>query len=278
MARTLLSWNVNPMALSEISRAIGYRIHSVKSDEDVASFLQSGKPSGIFVSRTATLGSKDIEERLKQLRSQRQHLLVVLVDQFNEYTFELAFKLAREGTVDLLVDSRKIDGVSILAALAKVEAESVFDHVCGRLGELPHPKEVIIRRALRSASQPLSVRRLAKVNAVEERTLRKQCERWGMPSPRRLAAWSRLLLAAWWLDNGNLTQARIAERLNFPSPDALRKLSVRTLGLSLRSFERGEALDSVCSMFVADLDARNRGLPVANRVVVPPPDKHDDLR
>lgn len=257
MLRTLFAWNLGSADQSCLSRELGRPIRVASSEAQVHQLLEHHVSCGIFVGRTLLVGPDDFEAPLRRLRGHHPQLAIIWVERFSEHSYQAPMRLLVSGVVDVVTDSRRIEVDRIHEAFALREAESVLARVREHLGTLPPNMEVVLRRALRLAGQPIEATQLATHNAVAERTFRKQCQRWGMPNPQGLAAWARLLMAAWWLDHGLLNLSQIAIRLSFPSPDALRKLAIRTLGISLLSYEPGNVLASVASALRRDLEIRN---------------------
>lgn len=257
MFRTLVAWNLGSADLACLSRELAQPIRRVSSEEQVHHILEHGVSCGLFVGPTLFVRPSDVEPVLKRLRGHHPQLVIIWVEQFSEHSYETPMRLLVSGAVDALTDSRRIEVKHIYEAFASRDAESVLARVSEHLGQMPSNMELVLRRALRLAGQPIAAAQLATHNAVAERTFRKQCQRWGIPNPQRLAAWARLLMAAWWLDRGLLNLSQIAIRLSFPSPDALRKLGIRTLGISLLSYEPGNVLASVASALRRDLEIRN---------------------
>ncbi len=257
MPPTFLAWNIGALTQSVLSRDLGQRIQGVNSESDVLQMLPNLAVGALFVARSPLFNESEMERRLRWIRNRHRRLIIIWVEQVSEHTYALPFRLVASGLIDMLIDSRRVETQSLADAVAKLEANSITDEVVRCIGALTPEMETGIRRAMRAASQPISTGRLAALNGVEERTFRKQCRRLGMPNPQRLAAWSRLLVAAWWLDHTSLKLSEITIQLGFPSSDALRKLSIRTLGASLTSYSRGAVLASISSALAGELLPQN---------------------
>jgi len=71
------------------------------------------------------------------------------------------------------------------------------------------------------------------------RTLERQAVRAGLPPPHRVLKWSRLLRAAYRLEQPGANVKRIAEELGYPSPHALAQRLRRHTGLTLTELRTG---------------------------------------
>ena len=91
----------------------------------------------------------------------------------------------------------------------------------------------LLRTALLLAHEPFTAVDLARASQVTLRMLRRHCEVAALPTPRWIVSWARLLLAAQYLSESDASIREVAAALSFSSPNALRTLAGRHLGLRI---------------------------------------------
>lgn len=142
----------------------------------------------------------------------------------------------------------------ILRALARA---SVLRRVQALPVVPPRPPDPAVRQAAVSfvahwppASSP---EWLARRRNVSPRTLRRQCSRCGLPTPRRLFRWGRLLEAFALWEMGAGTRERIAYILGAGGASTLAHLSRDLLGRSLDEVLQPDSGDDLLRAFFQDL-------------------------
>ncbi|HWK88421.1 MAG TPA: helix-turn-helix domain-containing protein [Longimicrobium sp.] len=119
------------------------------------------------------------------------------------------------------------------------------------------------RMLLMTAAEVVSVggkgRDLARRLHLSERTVLRWCERSGLPAPRRLLAWMRILLAASLLDDPGRTVLSVAGACGYSSDSSLRRALQDFLGIGPSALRREGAFPRAAGGFLEDL-ARSRGL------------------
>jgi AraC-like DNA-binding protein len=175
---------------------------------------------------------------------------VLAVAVLGHSSFEAVHQLGLANVCELVTMTQRVDQDDLRIALARAHADGVVARVWDR-ARLQIPKELvtIFRRALRLAHTDFSAEDLAHVAQMHERSLRKYCERHRLPSPQRLVGWTRLLLAAYYLDQRGYSLQAVADLLAFPTPDALRKLLVRYTGLTSAALRAEGALHTIARRF-----------------------------
>lgn len=103
----------------------------------------------------------------------------------------------------------------------------------------------LLRAALRLAHEPIRLDRFALATEMHERTLRKYCERYQLPSPQWIIGWARCLLAAYYLDDCGRSIQSIASLLKFSSPVLLANHLRRYTGMTATKLRAEGALASV---------------------------------
>jgi AraC-like DNA-binding protein len=127
--------------------------------------------------------------------------------------------------LDLAFVVRRVVNASRLRCLA----DALWPQLAPLLDEVLAP---FLRYALEHAATPLDVRAVAAALGAHRKTLWERCRAHGVPGPRELLSWCRLLAAAYSLDDQGRTIDSIAHELDFPSPSALRNLMQRYLRLT----------------------------------------------
>jgi AraC-like DNA-binding protein len=103
-------------------------------------------------------------------------------------------------------------------------------------------------------------RDLAKTLHLSERTVLRWSERAGLPPPRRVMAWMRILLAASLLDDPGRTVLSVAYACGYSSDSSLRRAMQDFLGTVPTTLRKEGAFRSASKLFLVELDeVRNDG-------------------
>jgi len=117
-------------------------------------------------------------------------------------------------------------------ALASARRETAAANILRVVEPLvPRPLWAFFSYCAVNATRPLDVEHVAAELRVHRRTLAGRLARAGLPGPRKIVAWHRLLHAARLLEEPGRSLERIAEELAFPSASALHNLFCRYTGL-----------------------------------------------
>ncbi|HET8655314.1 MAG TPA: helix-turn-helix domain-containing protein [Longimicrobiaceae bacterium] len=108
-------------------------------------------------------------------------------------------------------------------------------------------------------------RDLADALDLSRRTLLRWCQRAGIPAPRRLLAWMRVLLACELLDDPGRTVLSVANSCGYSSDSGLRRITQRFLGASPTELREHGAFDRAASLFVALLNDTRRKNRITSR-------------
>jgi AraC-like DNA-binding protein len=93
-------------------------------------------------------------------------------------------------------------------------------------------------------------RDLAGALHLSRRTLLRWCQRAGLPAPRRLLAWIRVLLACELLDDPGRTVLSVAHTSGYSSDSGLRRITQKFLGASPTDLRDGGAFRHAAAAFV----------------------------
>lgn len=101
---------------------------------------------------------------------------------------------------------------------------------------------------------------LARSLRVSRATLLRRCRQAGLPVPRRLILWMRMLLAGELLDDPGQAFGDVALACGYSSTDAFRRALTNTTGLGPVELRERGAFRAVTAMFAAELEERQRAL------------------
>lgn len=107
-------------------------------------------------------------------------------------------------------------------------------------------------------------RDLAKSLHLSRRTLLRWCQRAGLPAPRRLLAWMRVLLACELLDDPGRTVLSVAHTCGYSSDSGLRRITQKFLGSSPTDLREEGAFRIASDEFLKQL-AETRQVKVSTR-------------
>lgn len=93
---------------------------------------------------------------------------------------------------------------------------------------------------------------------LSRRTLLRWCQRAGLPAPRRLLAWIRVLLACELLDDPGRTVVSVAHTAGYSSDSGLRRITQKFLGASPSDLRDQGAFRQAAAAFIDALNAERR--------------------
>lgn len=162
--------------------------------------------------------------------------------------------LARAGVHDLVRSGFDDVGFALGAALANATA------VCATTAAREELETLVAADAwpfvsycLTRAHGPISIGAAATALGLDRRTLVRRLERAGLPAPRRIAGWCRVIAAARLLDEPIYTLEQAALRLEFPSGTALRNMMLRYTGLRPREIRENGGAHCVLHLFKREI-------------------------
>lgn len=243
----IVAWATPDQVTQQVADAVGTRsdLRYVRDVEMVCSVMSKAADPCLVVVVPADPNAPWWNE-LRRVRREFPLVPVVALALAGSSSLQAAWRLGRSEVSELVMMASTLDREDLRAALVRLHADGVVSRLWTRAGlRLPDPLVTVVRRALRLAHAPFSAADLASITQMHERSLRKYCERHSLPSPQQLVGWTRLLLAAYYLDEHGRAVTEVAELLGFPTPDALRKLIVRYTGHSSTVLRRVGALDDI---------------------------------
>jgi AraC-like DNA-binding protein len=127
---------------------------------------------------------------------------------------------------------------------------------------LPHDTSGRARAILDAAVDVVMVqghgRDVAADLGLSRRTLLRWCEQAGLPPPRKLLAWMRILLAAELLDDPGRTVLSVAQVCGYSSDSSLRRVTQKFLGMSPTELRRRGAFPIASRNFIRVLAATRK--------------------
>ena len=180
-------------------------------------------------------------------------------------------EIVRAGASDLVRAGFDDAGVALRAALRTAVVHTAAT-VIRREVEHVVPPAVwpVMAYALNHADRNLTVTDLSRALGVHRRSVARRLKAAGVPGPRALIRWCRLILAAWMLEGKGRTVESVALALDFESAGALRNALRRYAALSVSDIRRPDGFRRVAEAFACrlrndsvDLEA---GPPVADGV------------
>jgi AraC-like DNA-binding protein len=108
-------------------------------------------------------------------------------------------------------------------------------------------------------------RDLARSLYLSRRTLLRWCQRAGLPAPRRLLAWMRVLLACEMLDDPGRTVLSVATRCGYSSDSGLRRITQKFLHASPTELRDQGAFRHASGVFLEALNETRRKVRITSR-------------
>jgi AraC-like DNA-binding protein len=139
---------------------------------------------------------------------------------------------ARAGVHELIVagidDTATVLRHALQRASRRCLAEEVYAEVSG---SLPREAATLVRYCLEHASESPTIDDISRALGVHRRTLVNRMQQAMLPPPSELWAWSRVLLAARYLEMPGRSVEWVAHAVGYPSANALRNALKRYTGL-----------------------------------------------
>lgn len=168
--------------------------------------------------------------------------------------------MARAGVHDLVRIGFDDVGFALGTALASATASCATETARHELASLVSADAwPFVSYCLTRAHAPISVRDAADALGLDRRTLVRRLERAGMPQPRRVAGWCRVIAAVRLLDEPIYTLEKAALCLDFPSGTALRNMLLRYTGLKPREIRENGGIRCVLHLFRRELAIARTG-------------------
>jgi transcriptional regulator GlxA family with amidase domain len=165
--------------------------------------------------------------------------------------------VVRAGASDLVRAGFDDAGVAFRAALRTALVHAAANTITRDVEQMVPPAVwPVVAYALNHADRDLTVAELARALAVHRRTVARRLKAAGVPGPRALICWCRLILAAWMLEGKTRTVESVALALDFASAGALRNALRRYAALSVSDVRCRDGFRRVVDAFACRLRER----------------------
>ncbi|MDQ3388489.1 MAG: helix-turn-helix domain-containing protein [Gemmatimonadota bacterium] len=164
--------------------------------------------------------------------------------------------LGLTGVIDMDTDTSEL---LILRVLNAARARPLREFIRSGLRTTPTGRaRMILDAAADAVISGRRVRDLAVEFHIHRDTLLRWCHHAGIPTPRELMMWLRVLLAAELLDNPGQTVEHVAYACGYSSDDALARALYRRLGMRPAELRRRGGFTAAAAIFQAELDRIRR--------------------
>ena len=168
-------------------------------------------------------------ERVRRLRQAHPRLTLIAYVAPSPHRVREIFDAGRYGFAGLVVAGEDDAPRSLLALVDQAEARALTGVLRHELRDLaPFALDAVLIAVTR-AHERLSPGALAKLLGRSPRALTRRLAADGLPSPQRLLAWTRLMVAAHLLEDSGRSADRVAATLGFPSGSSYRNTCQRYL-------------------------------------------------
>jgi AraC-like DNA-binding protein len=201
-----------------------FQIRFCDTWEDLVALIELGRAVAVIVEPRDASGVP-IAPRVRQLREGYPSMPIVAYVHDAETFSRDILELARAG-VNELVRARFDDvGIAFRSALASANVSCTAERLLNEISPaVPQDVWPHVAFCIERAGAPLSVRDVADAFAVDPRTIDRRFRQSGLPSPREVIGWSRLLVASTLLEDAGRPVEQVAYALEFPSGAALRNM------------------------------------------------------
>ena len=216
--------------------------------------LAATKRASAIIAEPRDRDGDDVSAAIVSLRTGLPSVPVIAYIADEHATSGDILAMARAGVHDLVRSGFDDVGFALGAALASATATCATSAARDELEELVSADAwPFVSYCLTRAHGPISVGAAADALGLDRRTLVRRLERAGLPSPRRIAGWCRVVAAARLLDEPIYTLEQAALRLEFPSGTALRNMLLRYTGLKPRELRENGGVHCVMHLFRREL-------------------------
>ena len=200
-------------------------------------------------------------EPLRQLRSRFPSLTIVLYTAVPPASPRDIFEAGRFGVDALILVDADDEPRRMLSLIEQAEARGVIGHVREALeGVRPVVRDAVLVSVTR-AHQRLTPDRLAKVLGIGRKALRARLTQAGYPSPARLIAWGRLIVAARLLEDQGRSVEAVALSLDYASGSAFRNICQRYLHATPQHIRADSATKFVIAAFLREVGGQRHAEP-----------------
>jgi AraC-like DNA-binding protein len=206
-------------------------LHSFERIEHLEAALQRTHYDVLVIEPTDADGHKT-EETIRGIRDRFPRLSVLGHVVMKPGISSSVLSFARAGVHELIVagidDSAMVLRLALQRAAQRCLAEEVYAEVSA---SLPREAATLVRYCIEHASESPTIDDISRALGVHRRTLVNRMQNAMLPPPSELWAWSRVLLAARYLEMPGRSVEWVALTVGYPSANALRNALKRYTGL-----------------------------------------------
>jgi AraC-like DNA-binding protein len=262
--RPLLVLHPDPAFRERVRQASGvdFDYQSVPDWDTLLDVIRDSPPAALVVvdpyARNGT-GEGGLAQPLRQLLAEYPSTAVLAALDVRPDRFDDLRTLGRWGVVQVITLDHDDTPHSIARRLHSARGRPMR----ALLEEVLPPETTGRARAILEAATDVVTagehgRDLAGALNLSRRTLLRWCQRSGLPAPRRLLAWMRVLLACELLDDPGRTIASVAYTCGYSSDSGLRRITQKFLGASPSELRDSGAFRAAAAAFLKELEEERR--------------------
>ena len=214
--------------------------------------MLAGDGNPCVILRVPSAGEGALVSQLLHLHRQFPHArYVALFDALTSDSLSV-LRLGGAGVTELVLCAPRVPADALLAALSRCETDTVAVRLWRQAGlQVPDVVTSVLKPAIRLAHSQITLHLFAAATGMHERTLRKYCEQYGLPSPQWIIGWARLLMAAYYLEEPGRTIQQVSELLGFHSAAAFGNANRRYTGITLSQLRQAGPVATVSRKLAA---------------------------
>jgi len=230
-------------------------VRSCSRLSEVLALVETGLASIVVADHRDYDGTSTLQG-IRRIHEDFPSIPIVMYVPFSSETSGMVIDYARAGVSQIV-----FQGVDDLRTPLRNAVNAALDHAsalaAGAELEQLVPSNVLpfLRYCLEYARRDISVEHVASAMGVHRKTLVDRLRAAGLPSPRAIIGWSRLVIAARLLDDPGRTVEQVALMLDFPSGTALRNMFKRYTGLRTSEVRQNGGVRCVMHAFKKELVA-----------------------
>jgi AraC-like DNA-binding protein len=193
-------------------------------------------------------------EQLRQLRRLNPRLVIIAYVRMTPERYQDLFDAGRAGCDGLVVADRDDAPAALAAILEQAEARGIAGMLRESLAHLQPTVRDAVLIVVTRAHERLTTDGLARAVALSRRGLARRLVSAGLPQPKRLLTWGRLIVAARMLEDPHRSADGTAVALGFPSGSAFRNTCQRYLKATPSEIRSNGGARWVCGRLLEDRD------------------------
>lgn len=233
-----------------------YHFHALPDWETLVDTIRDAPPAALVVvdPYEGTNGSRHLSSSLRSFLREFPSVAVLAALEVEPGRHEDLRQLGDWGVVQVISLNHDDTPFAITHRLREARGRPLLS----LLEEILPPETPGRARAILAAATDIVAvgghgRDLAQTLGLSRRTLLRWCGRAGLPPPRRLLAWMRVLLAAELLDDPGRTVLSVAQICGYSSDSGLRRITQKFLTASPSDLRSGGAFQRAGAAFVKEL-------------------------